>query len=106
QPRRCRRRAVIVIDLDAPVQRQLVLDPQFDVDCAGRLAGDERRRDLPVWEFVGRGQLRLQGLEVERLAALDRVHLPTDESCAVKFGTGYGDGPNRDFDDLQLDDAL
>jgi len=88
---------VIIVEFDTAMERQAVLDLQFDIDRARRLARDERRRNLPVGKTVRARQIGLEPLEVERLPAFDGAHLAPHQTRAVVLDAADRDLPDRHF---------
>jgi hypothetical protein len=71
-------RALLVVELDAAVERKRVLDVEVDVDRAGRNTGPQRRRDATVRPPVQRDDVLRDVLEIRQRSFLQRRRAPLD----------------------------
>jgi len=88
------------------VERTLVRHPEIDIDRAGDAARFELGIDRPVREAVRDHEVRLQGLEVDRLAFLERGYLLAGDPERVVLGVDDADEACGRFGHRDLDNAL
>ena len=98
--------AVIVVELDAAVQRQGVADLQVDIDGAGRDPGAHHGRDPAVGEAIDVDEFLFRLGEVGDLAFAQRRRLLLYQRRREVARAGDPQAADRRLDHVQLDDGV
>ena len=105
RPQRLGVLAVIVVELDARVQRQVILHAKLDIDRAGNAPGPDRRRHPPVGQPVKIGQIVLHLVEVGHVAFAQRRRLLAHHAGQVILRAGDAQPTDLGLGHVQADDA-